>query len=171
MGERELKEMFQVIEGVLDEAAVRLRGLKEEMEGLEKSGMYPAVPTEQWQSRNGSGRRYLYMLFRYSRAMGGYSGPGGKRKVYVGCKEERIAEARRLVENRLRWEEVEKEVRRVEWWVTGFRRDLKKLVGRAGTLRERLGRPGSEISSRWSPKVLAGSGRVGDETQGGECGE
>lgn len=154
MGDGELKVMFDVIEASLDEAGARLDGMREQMEGLEKAGMYPAVPTEQWQARNGSANRYLYMLFRYSVVMGGYSGPDGKRKVYVGCKDERILEARRLVENRVHWEGVDGEMKRLRYWVKRFRRDLEGLVRQAKTAPSGLGPSRAEISLRSSPKVI-----------------
>ena len=124
------------------------------MEGLEASGMYPAVPTEQWQARNGSSKRYLYMLFGYSPGLGEYGGPGGKRKVYVGCKDERILEARRLVKNRVYWEAVHREMHRLEWWVEGFQRHLGDVVRRANTAPPDLGPSRAEISLRSSPKVV-----------------
>ena len=150
----ELREMFQVIEVSLDEARARECGMRDEMGRLETAGMYPAVPTEQWQARNGSSNRYLYMLFRYSVVMGEYSGPGGKRKVYVGCKEERVLEARRLVENRVQWEAVRREMRVLERWVIVFRRDLERLVQRANTAPSDLGPSRAEISKRSSPKMI-----------------
>mgnify|MGYP000999989055 CR=1 FL=1 len=69
---------------------------------IEKAGMYPSVPSEQWQTREGSGQ-YLYMLFKTDRN-GNYQGPDGARKIYVGNKQDKIDDARRLVQNRERYE-------------------------------------------------------------------
>lgn len=95
---------------------------------LEAAGMYPASPSEQWQDRNGSGQ-YLYMLFRLG-PDGQYQGPDGKRKVYIGKDPERIAEARRLAENRRRWEVVNRAARDLDGWLYLRGSELQSLAGR-----------------------------------------
>lgn len=157
MADRELGEMFRVIESALDEAGARLYGMGEEMEHLEVEGMYCAVPSEQWQGRNGSSRKYLYMLFRYSYdvgGVGGFQGPDGKRKVYVGCKEERIREARGLAKNRVKWEGLQRDSQGLERWIERMRSDLMRLVVRAGSVPAgNLGRSRASTSLRSSPKM------------------
>lgn len=96
------------------------------MNELEQAGMYPAIPTEQWQTRNGSGQ-YLYMLFRQDR-YGVYTGPDGKRKLYVGADPEKIAEARRLVANRRRWEELKAAAEKVDRWLKARQGDIEYLA-------------------------------------------
>lgn len=71
---------------------------------IEKAGMYPSVPSEQWQTREGSGQ-YLYMLFKTDRN-GNYQGPDGARKIYVGNKQDKIDDARRMAVNRDRYESI-----------------------------------------------------------------
>lgn len=100
----EVEETLLIIREQLGEAARYLARLRLEMERLEKMGMYPAVPREQWQTRKGRGY-YLHMLFR-SDGNGSYQGPGGCRILYVGSDPSRIEEARRRVANRKRWEQL-----------------------------------------------------------------
>ncbi len=118
------------IQTYLDLAAERLTALRAQMERLEQEGMYPAIPSEQWQSRNGiEEKRYLYMLFRKG-SNGRYQGPDGKRKVYVGCNPERIAEARRLAANRREYENLNKTVERLEMWINARQREVGNLADR-----------------------------------------
>lgn len=88
--------------------------------------MYPAIPTESWQDRNGTGK-YLYMLFSGNRH-GGYSGPGGKRKLYVGNKPDRITEARRLAANRRRYDELQRARRNLIYWIDKQNRLLRSQI-------------------------------------------
>jgi len=85
--------------------------------------MYPAIPTESWQERGGRGK-YLYMLFPSDKRGAGYSGPGGKRKVYVGNKPERIAAARQLAANRRRYEDLQRARRNLLQWIDARNRAL-----------------------------------------------
>lgn len=71
-----------------------LADMRLESQVLEKAGMYPGIPSESWQSRNGKGS-YLRMIFPRRT-------PGMPRKLYVGCKEEAVAEARQLAARRRR---------------------------------------------------------------------
>jgi len=96
-------DALDTIRDELSTALAHLVDLHQALGKIEAAGMYPALPTEQWQARGDSGEaRYLYMLFRKN-AEGTYQGPGGKRKLYVGADPGRQAEARRLAENRRRW--------------------------------------------------------------------
>ena len=112
-----IDDQLETIRAELTAAQQHLDILRITMSKIEQAGMYPAISTEQWQRRNRSRTKYLYMLFR-RRPSGGYQGPGGKRKVYVGAKPDRIAEARRLAENRQRWEELDSTVSLLKKWLT-----------------------------------------------------
>lgn len=101
------------LEGEL--AAMRL-----ECQALEKAGMYPGIPSESWQSRNGKGN-YLRMVFPRKTV-------GMPRKLYVGNKPEAVAEARQLAARRHRWEQLEKGMTRVEGFLRGIRVDLSRLA-------------------------------------------
>jgi hypothetical protein len=93
------------------------------MERLEQTGMYPAIPTEQWQDRDGKGK-YLYMLFRQD-GNGQYTGPEGKRKVYVGSPDQKIKEAQQMAANRRRWEELEMAAQRLRQWLSLYRSEIE----------------------------------------------
>ncbi|MCD4739486.1 MAG: hypothetical protein K8R89_09565 [Anaerolineae bacterium] len=88
--------------------------------------MYPAIPAESWQDRNGKGK-YLYMLF-LSNQHGGYSGPDGKRKIYIGNKLDRIEAARQLAENRRRYEELQRARRELVAWIDRRCRALREQM-------------------------------------------
>jgi hypothetical protein len=108
-------EQLACIGDNLAAAREHLGSIELAMDSLAAAGMYPAVPTEQVQARNGRGQ-YLYMLFRRNED-GSYQGPGGRRKVYIGCDAERIAEARRLAENRKKYEVLLRMARDLEEWL------------------------------------------------------
>ena len=88
------------------------------------------MPSEQWQDRNGSGQ-YLYLLFRLG-PDGQYQGPDGKRKVYIGKDPDKIAEARRLAENRRRWERVNRAAKDLDNWLYLRGSELQTLAGKCG---------------------------------------
>jgi len=89
--------------------------------------MYPAIPTESWQERNGKGQ-YLYMLFSANRYGGGYSGPDGKRKIYIGNKPKRIEAARRLARNRRSYEELQRARQALMTWIGNQKRALDRQI-------------------------------------------
>ena len=76
--------------------------------------MYPAVPTETWESR-GLDRRYMYMIFPCIE--GQYQGPDGQRKLYIGNKPENIGLARRRAADRERYEQLLKVREAHEKWL------------------------------------------------------
>lgn len=119
------QDELTAINAALDAAECHRGELARKMAALELAGMYPAIPAEQWQDRGGAGQ-YLYMIFRLG-PDGQYLGPDGKRKVYVGNDPARIAEARRLAENRRRWEVAQQARQELERWIADRRQDLKDL--------------------------------------------
>lgn len=123
-------DLLEIHTGI-EAAQAHLARLRQAMDALEEAGMYPAIPTEQWQGRNGSEPVYLYMIFRFDHRRGGYTGPDSKRKVYVGNKPARIAEARRLAKNREIWERLRSTSRRLGGWLAGMESDLSNLVYRS----------------------------------------
>jgi hypothetical protein len=111
--------------------------LLEHRAALEQMPMYPAIPTEQWQKRNGKGD-YLYLIFKQDRN-GQFLGPNGKRKVYVGNKPERIAEARELVSNRREYEECLRQQDECRIWLHSIKSEIAFLLSRAGGWKLRIG--------------------------------
>lgn len=114
---------IQSIQAAILGAFEHLGEIETGLSHLEAAGMYPAVPTEQWQRRNGNGE-YLYMIFRKGKN-GEYQGPDGKRKVYIGCKAEAIGEARRLAANRRKYERLTAQRNEVIRWINGVAGSLK----------------------------------------------
>jgi hypothetical protein len=129
--ENPVLDALQTVCDELAKAKAHLAEIRSTMEALEQAGMYPAVPSEQWQGRNGGPKRYLYMLFGTNRHTGRYAGPDGKRKLYIGCKATNIAEARRLAENRRRWEELERAAKVLEGWISTMESKVQSLAWRA----------------------------------------
>jgi hypothetical protein len=108
------------------------------MRELEEDGMYDAVPTESWETRRGGDYEYLYMIF--PKIDGLYTGPGYRRKLYVGCKDERIDEARRLKRNRAEYETLAETLDELEKWLLMLR---LRLMGAAMMAEERPELPGN----------------------------
>jgi hypothetical protein len=98
------------------------------MDEIQKVGMYPAVPSEQWQRHEGKGQ-YLYMLFRMN-PDGTYQGPDGKRKVSIGADPDKIDDAQRLAENRRRWERLQWDLEHLERWLDLRLLELQGLAER-----------------------------------------
>jgi len=113
----------------LAQASQHLAKLRQVLADLEQAGMYPGLPAEQWQSRNGGEKDYLYMVFRLAEDGKSYEGPEGKRKVYVGNKAEAIVEARRLAANRQYWSELNTLARSLERWLILRQRETQNLAG------------------------------------------
>lgn len=98
------------------------RRLVAAMAYLELAGMYPAVPTEEWRSQDGSSEAdHLYLHFP-STPDGTYQGPDGKETLYIGNNPEQIADARRLAENSRRWEQLSDDRQTLDTWL--FRREV-----------------------------------------------
>jgi hypothetical protein len=115
--------------GIMEDLARLESGLvaiKLEQARLEERGMYPAVPSESWESRNGGEARYLRMVF----PMGSLE--NGGRKLYVGADPARIRAAQDKATRRLRWERLEVERGRLERMLRSLRLDLERDAQRAG---------------------------------------
>lgn len=116
------------IGNLVDDVLIHLSNVRVVMEILESDGMYPAVPREQFESRNDRDPIYLHMIFRRNRYTGKYEGPGGKRKIYVGCKESKIAAARKLVANRLRYNELFDHSLKLTSWLSRVDHSLTAIL-------------------------------------------
>lgn len=104
--------------------------IRQAMARIKKAGMYPAVPTERWQSKDDEAQG-LHMVFPRN-ADGTYQGPNGERQVYVGTAPEQQAEARRLVENRRRWEQLQWALDDLERWLDLRQSELQSLAKQCG---------------------------------------
>jgi hypothetical protein len=124
-------EALQTIHEEMAQAKAHLAEVRSTIEAVEEAGVCLAVPSEQWQRRKGGPKRYLYMLFGTNRHTGRYEGPHGRRKLYVGCRAENIAEARRLAENRRRWEELERTAKVLDGWISTMECKVQSLAQRA----------------------------------------
>lgn len=111
-----LDEKIKQVQENINAAAAHLRQIEGAMALLEQAGMYPAIPHFQLQERNGSGE-YLYLLFRQNHN-GSYTGPGGKRKLYIGADPKKQDEARRLTHRREIWEELRAAKISLQGWIT-----------------------------------------------------
>lgn len=135
-----VREALATIDAQLAAAAAHLEAIEAAMVALDEAGMYPALPSrEAWEHRNGGAPIYFYHYFTQDRRTGQYQGPGGKRKVYVGCRAENVAEARRLAENRRRWEELDQARSRLEGWLHSIRTQVGRFTDEAQALARRSG--------------------------------
>jgi len=135
--------------GVMIDARGRLIQIAQQKMILEGKRMYPSVAKEQWQDRNGKGK-YLYMIFRLDRR-GGYQGPDGKRKLYVGNKAARIDESRAMNENRRQFEDLEREERLIRRWLDSEAWGIKQHWQEAITWRKRTLGPAIPVPSLDDP--------------------
>lgn len=119
----ECQDHLEEIDQNLNEAARYLRSLFLAMAKLELAGFYPAVPTEEWQSQNGNGDG-LYLHFP-GKPDGTYQGPDGQQTVYIGSDSKQIAEARRLAENRRRYEQLSAAAQDLDIWLLRYEHQLE----------------------------------------------
>ncbi len=137
-------QVSEITRHEFEQALAHLKQIKARMNQLEKAGMYPGVPKEQWQDRNAPRddeetpdqervKNYLYMIFRQApgRTVQAYEGPQGKRKVYVGADPRRIAEARQMAANRVEWNQLHQAATQLESWLSARRSELREQQRRA----------------------------------------
>ena len=120
MGESE--RLAAAIGDSMARARAHLVEIRKAMDALGAAGMWPAVPTEGWSPSEG-----LHMLFG-SNPDGTYKGPGGKREITIGRDTAAIAEARRLAENRRRWEACELAAWNLDKWISGRWKQLRDMT-------------------------------------------
>lgn len=100
--------------------------IRQEMAELEAAGMFPAVPTELWETRTNTQHgeaRYLRLGFSTGAL------PGGRRKLYIGCDLKKITRARQMASRRLRWEALEAERVKLERFLRMTRSVLEREAG------------------------------------------
>lgn len=124
--ETTLDEKIRQIQANIQAAEAKLAEVQNALDFLVSTGMYPAQAKEQWQTRPNSSGQYLYMIFR-SDGDGGYLGPNGKRKVYVGADPNSIAEAKRLNQNIKTHETLKYRKYGLESWIHRQRRDVEAI--------------------------------------------
>lgn len=145
-----LDNKIKLIQANILAAQEHLLEIEAAMHLLEQKGMYPAVPHFQWQNRGGDGQ-YLYCIFRQN-GNGDYTGPGGKRKLYIGANEANIKEAKRLTRNRENWERLKEHKSQVTIWINGCQGRLLSLEREADRVLEQ--------SQRWPKTNLVKIGAV-----------
>lgn len=126
---------IKLIHANIEAAKEHLLEIEAAMALLERAGMYPAVPHFQWQSRPGSEGRYLYCIFRQN-GDGSYTGPDGKKKLYIGTNEANINEARRLTNNRAEWERFREHKLQLLVWINDCDGQLVALEREADRILE-----------------------------------
>lgn len=161
-GAEETAANLAAIGAALDAARADLQLLISWAAELESQGMFAAVPHEQWQDRNGRGR-YLYLLFPMGRD-GRHMGPGGKRKLYVGNKADRISRARDKAVRRQAFERYQRAIHDLDEWIYRQASQLNMMAKHytkdwpghylcaPGPADENWGRPAPAGSSPAAPK-------------------
>jgi len=114
LGAKDASGGSPIVPNVLQEIADHFTALdrlraewQAELADLEAAGMYEAIPAESWETRNGGGK-YLRLVFPTDRQT------GQRRKLYIGAYPSAIAEARAKVERRKRWEELTRNLARLD---------------------------------------------------------
>lgn len=129
-----LDNTIKLIQANIQAAKEHLEQIEAAMTLVETAGMYPAVPHFQWQRREELGEaRYLYLVFRQN-GNGGYMGPDGKKKVYIGADPSKIEEAKRLVCNRERHDWLSVQKSRLRGWIIMTENQIGQLDIKAKSL-------------------------------------
>jgi hypothetical protein len=144
-------ETLHLINVSLLDARQHLAEVESVMAAIEAAGMYPAVPTEAWKNDS-----YLYM--RFADRVNGLE-LDAKNRLYIGTKADKIIEARRLAENRRRWEQLNSARRSLQGWLAQREDDIKQLRRAASTWKkvgdlEALGPAGDQVLATESPKAV-----------------
>jgi len=134
------------------------------MDGIERAGMYPAIPLrEAVESRGKAGRDYVYHYFGQNPTGRGYLGPGGKRRVYIGAPDatQRRAEANRLWHNREKWETLDRQHTALVSWLSQKHDNVGQLA-RAATGWALLHVDIKQLSLNIWPQVPLDDGQEGE---------
>jgi len=114
------------------EHAVRLveaqTAIKQAMEELEAAGIYPAVPTPFWDRDPNGQPRYMKLSFPRGALDNG-------RKIYIGCRESKITEAKQKIARTQRFEALGEERTRLERFLRMTRADLDRVARQVGSYR------------------------------------
>ena len=81
----------------LDAAHKHRNEIAEQLADLKQRLFYQAIPRQVWEPRTEGGEEYLYLIFPQNRYSSTYTGPDGKRKLYVGRDQERIKDVREAI--------------------------------------------------------------------------
>ena len=112
-----LTNHLTTIAAEIEQAESHLADLEQWIERVEAAGMYCAVPAEEWKND-----KYLYMRFPPGDERDGLDAKG---RLYIGCKPDRITEARRLTANRDLYEKLESIAGRLRRWLRGEEQAIK----------------------------------------------
>jgi hypothetical protein len=147
-----IRQALEKIHGQIIAVVEYMAEIDAALEVLDEAGMYPAVPSrEAWEPRGDSPPVYVNLYWRQKKRGGGFAGPEGKRKLYIGCKPERIAEARRLAENRRRWEALMETRDQLEEWLRSFGNGVTALLDDAQSLSQASNSYPQQDLSRFVP--------------------
>jgi hypothetical protein len=93
-----------------------------EQVALNTAGVYPAVPTLFWDNDPNGQPRYAKLSFPVDAL------PSGQRKLYIGCKESKITEAKQKIARTRRFEALKEERVRLERFLRMTRADLDRVA-------------------------------------------
>lgn len=129
--------ILEQIQDQIERAEQLDAAIRADITALESAGMYPAVPAEQWQTRPNGQSEYLYLIFKQDER-GNYTGPGGKRKLYIGADQGKIDRARQMVANRVRFEQLHQYSRDLKSHINNALREVEALDRQAGRINNAL---------------------------------
>lgn len=125
-------ELLMGITELLYNLEAALAAIKRQQTELRAAGMWPGVPIEIWEDRDNTGhgeKRYLRLSF----PKGALS--GGRRKLYIGCKPEKITAARQKAARRRQWEALQEERVKLERFLRMTRSSLDRVAGQVSSYR------------------------------------
>lgn len=99
----------------------------DQMDQLVAAGMYPSIPTVSMEARNGSDNIYMRLRWKQD-TRGTYLSPNGSASTYIGNDPAKQAEARRLIENRRRWEYLDDVRQKLRRWLQLQATDLRRIA-------------------------------------------
>jgi len=125
---------LETINQNIDQARQRQDELRKIMEAAEAAGLYYHAPRQKWENR-GSGR-YLYLHF-HSDGRGGYTGPDGKRKVYVGNDPDVVAEHMAMIQRGAQYRDARREVDHLSAHISTIKNELSIINSHLRNLQRR----------------------------------
>lgn len=123
-------DRFEIAHSLKDARAILEEGKLPRWEWLPTS--------EQWQTRNGSEARYLYLYWQKDRYSGTYKGPGGRRKTYIGAKEPNQLLAHYLSHNLIAYNKLQDAIRDNAFQLRRLSSELENAAVRARGLASKM---------------------------------
>ncbi len=128
------QELFDELRAGIERLEARERELAIRVAYLREIGVYDCMPRMEHERRGIHGAEYCRLVFPAS-AGGGYRGPAGIQKLYVGSDPGRVLDAQRWIARTFECETLDCELESVRGWTREVRKMLLEIVGVAKGLK------------------------------------